>query len=159
MCGLKQKTMYKSFNPYNQSTTHQMNIINTPTINDVEFGNIDIHINGNVEIGQIDIGSVQLENNGRKFILDVTSYYITTGSVCDSLINCDIEVDISTFPPDEENGYYNLTKNDLLNINHGGTATLYVTASEEAKPFKVEDIQLWFTANDEYQYISLEEES
>jgi hypothetical protein len=136
-----------------------MNIINTPTINDVEFGNIDIHINGNVEIGQIDIGSVQLENNGRKFILDVTSYYITRGSVCDSLINCDIEVDISTFPPDKENGYYNLTKNDLLNMNHGGTATLYITAHEETDPFKVEAIQLWFTANDEYQYISLEEES
>lgn len=33
MCGLKQKTMYKSFNPYNQSTTHQMNT-NTPTLPD-----------------------------------------------------------------------------------------------------------------------------
>jgi len=136
-----------------------MNTKNIPYIKNVEFGNIDIHINGNVEIGQIDIGSVQLENNGRKFILDVRSYHITTGSVCDSIINCDIEVDISTFPPDEENGYYDLTKNDLLDMNHGGTATLYITATEEADPFKVEAIQLWFTANNEYQHISLEVES
>ena len=136
-----------------------MNTKNIPYIKNVEFGNIDIHINGNVEIGQIDIGSVQLENNSRKFILDVRSYHITTGSVCDSIINCDIEVDISTFPPDEENGYYDLTKNDLLDMNHGGTATLYITATEEADPFKVEAIQLWFTANNEYQHISLEVES
>ena len=136
-----------------------MNTKNIPYIKNVEFRNIDIHINGNVEIGQIDIGSVQLENNGRKFILDVRSYHITTGSVCDSIINCDIEVDISTFPPDEENGYYDLTKNDLLDMNHGGTATLYITATEEADPFKVEAIQLWFTANNEYQHISLIEES
>lgn len=136
-----------------------MNTVNIPHIKNVEFGNIDIHINGNVEIGQVDIGSVQLENNGRKFILDVTSYYITTGSVCDSIINCDIEVDISTFPPDKENGYYDLTKNDLLDMNHGSTATLYITASEEADPFKVEAIQLWFTANNKYQHISLIEES
>ena len=136
-----------------------MSIINTPTIKNVKFGNIDIHINGNVETGQVDIGSVQLENNGRKFILDVTSYYITTGYAGGSIINCDIEVDISTFPPDEENGYYDLTKNDLLDMNHGGTATLYITASEEADPFKVEAIQLWFTANNKYQYISLEKES
>jgi len=136
-----------------------MNTKNIPYIKNVEFRNIDIHINGNVEIGQIDIGSVQLENNSRKFILDVRSYHITTGSVCDSIINCDIEVDISTFPPDEENGYYDLTKNDLLDMNHGGTATLYITATEEADPFKVEAIQLWFTANNEYQHISLEVES
>ena len=56
-----------------------MNTLNIPYIKNVEFGNIDIHINGNVEIGEIDIGSVQLENNGRKFILDVTSYTIHTG--------------------------------------------------------------------------------
>ena len=136
-----------------------MNTKNIPYIKNVEFGNIDIHINGNVEIGQIDIGSVQLENNSRKFILDVRSYHITTGSVCDSIINCDIEVDISTFPPDEENGYYDLTKNDLLDMNHGGTATLYITATEEADPFEILAIQLWFTANNEYQHISLIEES
>jgi len=135
-----------------------MNTLNIPYIKNVEFGNIDIHINGNVEIGEIDIGSVQLENNGRKFILDVTSYTIHTGSVCDTIIDCVIEVDISTFPPNKENGYYDLTKNDLLDINHGGTATLYITALENAEPFKVESIQLWFTANNEYQYISLEEE-
>lgn len=126
-----------------------------PEIEGVDIGNVDIHVEGLVEVGQIDIGSVQLENNGRKFALDVTSYH-ADGDKDWSIISCDIEVDTDTFPVDEYK--YDLTKDDLLDMNHGGTGTLYVTASEETEPFEVTAIQLWFTANGEYQYISLEEE-
>ncbi len=127
-----------------------------PEIEGVDIGNVDIHVKGLVEAGQIDIGSVQLENNGRKFALDVTSYYCSLDEDGNGVVNCDIEVDTDTFPVDEYK--YDLTKDDLLDMNHGGTGTLYVTASEETEPFEVTAIQLWFTANGKYQYISLEEE-
>lgn len=128
-----------------------------PEIEGVAIGNVDIHVEGSVEVGQIDIGSVQLENNGRKFALDVTSYHCSEEHINGyGVVGCDIEVDTDTFPVDEYK--YDLTKDDLLDMNHGGTGTLYVTASEEAEPFKILAIQLWFTANGEYQYISLEEE-
>lgn len=130
-----------------------------PEIKGVDFGNVDIHVKGPIEVGQIDIGSVQLENNGRKFALDVTSYHCSLAprNPESVVVECDIEVDTDTFPADEYK--YDLTKDDLLDMNHGGTGTLYVTAAEGFKPFKVLAIQLWFTADGKYQYISLEEES
>ena len=131
-------------------------MINIPEIEGVDFGNVDIHVKGLTEFG-IDLGSVQLEINGRGFVLDTTTYYCSLDSDGNGVVNCDIEVDTDTFPVGEHK--YDLTKDDLLDMNHGGTGTLYVTTAEGFKPFEVEDIQLWFTANKEYQYISLEEES
>ena len=133
--------------------------MNIPEIKGVDIGNVDIHVEGLVEYGQIDIGSIQLENNGRKFALDVTSYHYSLDEKGNGVVNCDIEVDTVTFPMGEYK--YDLTKDDLLDMNHshGGTGTLYVTTAEGFKPFEVKDIQLWFTANGKYQYISLEEES
>ena len=130
-------------------------MINIPEIEGVDFGNVDIHVEGLTEFG-VDLGSIQLENNGRRFVLDTTSYYCSLDCDGNGVVNCDIDVDTDTFPVGEYK--YDLTKNDLLDMNHGGTGTLYVTTAEGFKPFKVKDIQLWFTANDEYQHISLEEE-
>ena len=144
-----------------------------PSIEGVQFGNVDIHIKGkelprsiwerddrHSLIGHIDLGSISLENNGRKFILDVDSYYISPGlrHNVTHIINADISVNTSDFPVDDDEYTYDLTKDDLLDLNHGGRGTLYVTADGDAPSFEVLSIQLWFTADGPYQYVNLEQE-
>jgi hypothetical protein len=148
-----------------------------PSIKGVDFGNVDIHTKGNVQIGQVDIGAVYLNMEDRNYIIDVMGYEIPHGE--DPVINCEIAEDVSTFPIDPHakgdicqqdasskyihyihsaGSNYELTKDDLLGLNNGGKGTLYITASDEAESFEILAIQLWFTANDEYQYVTLEEE-
>jgi len=123
-------------------------MFNTPWIEGVSFGDVEIFVKGKIEPGNVDIGAVTLENNGRKFMLDVSSYRHDGG-----IISCDLEVDTDTFP--EEEFKYDLTKQDLLDINHGGKGTIFVSTEDE---LPIDKIELWATVDEKYTPFHLEVE-
>lgn len=139
-------------------------ITDQPTIDGVDFGNVDIYIKGEAgqerrrewrltsPTGHIDLGAIRLSNEGRTFTLDVDSYYCSG-----ERINAGIRVNTDDFPVSDEDAY-DLTKIDLLDLNQGGKGTLYVSAEDDAPKFEILSIQLWFTADGEYQYRTLEVE-
>lgn len=119
-------------------------------IDGVEFGNVDIHIDGKgPNLEQIDIGSITLEYHGRSFVLDVPSHYGTTGTVTDRLVSCEVAPDLDVFPEHEFNKY-DLTKEDIEVCNG-------IMQIDLPFGFTINAIQLWYTADGEYKYISLEQ--
>lgn len=117
-------------------------------IDGVEFGNVDIHIDGKgPNLEQIEIGSITLEYQKRSFVLDIPSHYGTTGTVTDRLVSCEVAPDLDVFPEHDFNKY-DLTKEDLGVCN--GIIQIMLPFG-----FKIKAIQLWYTADGEYKYISL----
>lgn len=96
-------------------------------IEGVEFLGVTIKFNCPIERHLYDLGAVELECEGRKFIVDVCQSY--TNEACDE-IECDVEVDTDTFPVEEWK--YDLTAADLF-INNT-TGSLYIGSEYEVEP-------------------------
>jgi hypothetical protein len=97
-------------------------------IEGVEFLGVTIKFNCPIERHLYDLGSVHLECEGRKFIVDVCQSYTNEAS---DEIECDVEVDTDTFPVDED-CMYDLTVEDLF-VNKT-TGTLYIGCEYEVEP-------------------------
>jgi hypothetical protein len=99
----------------------------TPSIEGVEFLGVTISFEVPVDRDLYDLGSVQLEKDGRNFVLDVTE---STLSDDEDEIECVIEVDTETFPVGEEYNY-ELMASDFVN---GLKGTLYIGDEYEEEP-------------------------
>ena len=91
----------------------------TPSIPNVKFISVEIEFYCIVERHLYDLGAVELECEGRTFILDVVQSY-TNDDNNHTTITCDLAVDLDTFPIGEPS-LYDLTASDLHNRNIYGT--------------------------------------
>ena len=98
-------------------------------MNTVNFLNVTIIIDGEVEVSQYDLGDVTLECEGRSYMLDIVesnSQFINGQTV----IECKVAVDTETF--DETHTKYDLLPEDFFNKDF--KASIYIGGEYEEEP-------------------------
>lgn len=126
----------------------------------VEILGVEVSFYCEVNRSNYDFGSLNLECEGREFVLDVVQTYYEDDSEGGSTIECEVEVDFDTFPKTEVKGeeynssnLYNLEAEDFFNKNL--KATLFIGDEYEEEP---ESITLFVKVNNTTIAINVEKD-
>ena len=99
-------------------------------IEGIEFLGVTIKFEVPIDRNLYDLGALELECEGRKYVLDVCKSYTNEER---TEIECDLEVDTDTFPIEEWK--YDMTAEDLMLGKVKGT--LYIGCEYEEVPISI----------------------